>query len=614
MFRLYQPKQPVLKHVLRPLLLFALALALMTSAVQLARAQNQLYIVRQGDSLYGIAIQFGVTVDEIAFVNGITNVSRIEVGQQLTIPGGSGSGGTGGSGNVYTVRQGDTLYSIARQFGVTVDAIQTANGITNISAISVGQQIQIPGNGSSTGGTQAPAPQTSAYTVQAGDTLYSIAQRFDTSTQQLILLNNLENPSALSVGQQIAVPGSGGGNAGGDGTYTVQPGDTLFEIGRRFGTDVLVLQQLNDLTNIDAITVGQVLRVPGSGDADGDGVPDFRDRCPNQGGSATPPPAEGEAPPPADGEQPAPETGTAPASSGQVDEDGCPTDGTAPTPEPASDVDNDGVDDESDLCPNLFSTGGGTDGSGCPNGPSNDSDGDGQVDSQDQCPVLAATEGGPDGSGCPNGPNNDTDADGVLDNIDQCPNESGAAIGFDGRPGCPAENLDRDGDGVNNDVDACPDSFAEGGGPNGDGCPEQTEVVDTDGDGVADGADACPTEFAEGGGPNGDGCPAPAPQTDKDNDGTVDANDQCPYLHAANGGLNGTGCPNGPENDTDEDGASDSTDRCPNIAAAAGGIDGCPNGPDGDEDGDGWRDDVDQCPNDAGVVGPVGKPGCPAQG
>lgn len=608
MFRLYQPEQPTLKRIMRPVALVLISIVLLVSAVQTVRAQNQVYIVRQGDSLYGIAVEFGVTVDEIAFTNGITNLDRIEVGQRLTIPSGGQQAQSGSTANVYTVRQGDTLYSIARQFGTTVDAIQAANNISNISAISVGQQLNLPGGTSDSG--QGSGAISSTYTVQAGDTLYSIAQRFDTTIQALSQLNGIDNPALLSVGQQIRVPGASGGSSGGDGTYTVQAGDTLFEIGQRFGTDVLVLQQLNDLADIDAISVGQVLRVPGSSDSDGDGVPDFRDRCPDQGGSSSgEAPAEGEA-------TPTPESESAPAQSGGVDEDGCPTDGSAaPTAPPteASDVDNDGVADESDQCPNLFSTNGGTDGSGCPNGPDNDTDGDGQTDSVDRCPALGAPEGGAvDESGCVSGTDNDTDGDGVPDTFDQCPTTAGAAIGFDGRPGCAAENPDRDGDSIANETDACPDSFAENGGPNGDGCPG---AVDTDGDGIEDNVDACPTEFAENGGPNGDGCPAPpAPVTDRDNDGTPDGTDQCPNLHAANGGLNGTGCPNGPENDTDGDGASDSTDLCPNIQAAAGGANGCPNGPDNDTDGDGWRDDVDQCPETVGLVGPVGKPGCPPEG
>jgi LysM repeat protein len=101
----------------------------------------------------------------------------------------------------YTVQPGDTLYSIARRYGTTVDAIAQANGILNPSYIYVGQVLCIPSG-------YAPPPVTGGYyTVQPGDTLYSIALRYGTSVWAIAAANNLPNPNYIYTGQKLLIPG-----------------------------------------------------------------------------------------------------------------------------------------------------------------------------------------------------------------------------------------------------------------------------------------------------------------------------------------------------------------------------------------------------------------------
>ena len=99
--------------------------------------------------------------------------------------------------NVYTVQSGDTLYSIARRFNTTVDEIKRLNNLTS-DILSIGQQLIIPTTSSSGSGNQI-------YTVQSGDTLYSIARRFNTTVSDIIRLNNLTS-DILSIGQQLIIP------------------------------------------------------------------------------------------------------------------------------------------------------------------------------------------------------------------------------------------------------------------------------------------------------------------------------------------------------------------------------------------------------------------------
>lgn len=98
------------------------------------------YTVKKGDTLYGISNQFGVSVTELAELNGIKG-SNLQIGMELTIP--SKSGTNPNNMFMYTVKSGDTLYSIARSNNVTVDAIKRANNLTS-NLLNIGQKLIIP--------------------------------------------------------------------------------------------------------------------------------------------------------------------------------------------------------------------------------------------------------------------------------------------------------------------------------------------------------------------------------------------------------------------------------------------------------------------------------------
>ena len=106
------------------------------------------HVVQPGDTLFSIARRYGVSMDAIALANGIANPNRIYVGQRLLIP----TGGTP-SGTVHVVQPGETLISIALRYGVDMWALARANRITDLNRIYVGQRLVIPGAG------PAPSPQ-----------------------------------------------------------------------------------------------------------------------------------------------------------------------------------------------------------------------------------------------------------------------------------------------------------------------------------------------------------------------------------------------------------------------------------------------------------------------
>lgn len=118
--------------------------------------------------------------------------------------------------------------------------------------------------------TAVPIWAQTSYTVQPGDTLSAIARRFNSSVAAIAQANNIVNPNLIYVGQQLIIPGGGGAPAPAPqpvpqpaGVYVVKPGDTLSRIAVMHGVTVSALAVANGLTNLNLIYVGQVLLIPG---------------------------------------------------------------------------------------------------------------------------------------------------------------------------------------------------------------------------------------------------------------------------------------------------------------------------------------------------------------
>jgi len=156
----------------------------------------------------------------------------------------------------YTVQWGDTLFSLAQRFNTTVEAIVSLNNLQDASYIRVGQVLKIAG-------TPAPIPGPGLeYIVQAGDTLYSIARRYNTTVEAIQRANGIVNPWYIHVGQKLVIPQDSSATPPGGSTYVVQPGDTLYSIAARFGKNVWDIIVANNLSDPYWILVGQVLTIP----------------------------------------------------------------------------------------------------------------------------------------------------------------------------------------------------------------------------------------------------------------------------------------------------------------------------------------------------------------
>lgn len=161
------------------------------------------YTIKPGDTLYRLAIQFNTTVPAITAANPGINPFLLRIGQQLCIPAPGAPVCPGG--NTYVIRPGDTFYAIARFFGISLYDLLEANPSVDPNRLFVGQVICIP---LATPPVTCPLG-IFPYVVQRGDTFYSIAARFGVTVQALQLANRGINPNALLVGQKLCIPRTG---------------------------------------------------------------------------------------------------------------------------------------------------------------------------------------------------------------------------------------------------------------------------------------------------------------------------------------------------------------------------------------------------------------------
>jgi len=226
---------------------------------------NQEYIVKKGDTLWGISNQYGVSVTELAELNKV-NADNLSVGMTLLIP--IKEGNNPDNLFMYTVKNGDTLYSIAKVYGTTVNAIKNLNYLKTDS-LKLGQVIRIPEK--YTKEEDYYLPVFSNYVVKKGDTLFSIANKFNLSIETIIQDNALKN-NVLSLGQNLKIRNN---NIvveecfGEDSSitlndyvdYVVKRGDSLYSIAKKYGVSVSDLISSNNLSN-NNLNIGQKLKIP----------------------------------------------------------------------------------------------------------------------------------------------------------------------------------------------------------------------------------------------------------------------------------------------------------------------------------------------------------------
>lgn len=283
-----------MKKILLSSVALLTGLSIVTNSL-LVKAQTSVHTVQSGEYLYSIARAYGVTVEDLRAWNGLGS-DMVYVGDQLIVDGSAAGNqdtntdneatsstdststtsntGTSNAGT-YVVQPGDVLVNIAARFGVSVENLIAWNGLSS-DWLQVGDVLLVSGDTSasqSLPSTSTPSPSTTGYhTVQAGDTLYDIANTYGVTVEDLRAWNGV-NADWLQIGDVLAV-GPNGSNSytsssvtsntsssvQADGSYTVQAGDTLQGIAIAHGMTLADLMAVNGLTTYD-LQVGTILSV-----------------------------------------------------------------------------------------------------------------------------------------------------------------------------------------------------------------------------------------------------------------------------------------------------------------------------------------------------------------
>lgn len=207
------------------------------------------YVVKKGDSLWSIASKLGVSVNELKTLNNLSS-NNLSIGQLLKVPtknGGNTGNDTTTPENIYTVQKGDSLWAIANKYGTTVDNLKKANNLST-NNLSIGQTLIIPS-------TNVPGQTEITYVVKKGDSLWAIANKYDTTVDKIKSTNNLSS-NTLSIGQTLIIPSTSSFT-----NYTVQKGDSLWVIANKYNTTVDNIKKLNGLTS-NNLSIGQKLLLP----------------------------------------------------------------------------------------------------------------------------------------------------------------------------------------------------------------------------------------------------------------------------------------------------------------------------------------------------------------
>jgi len=302
--------KPAPPSVLRPVPSKTVVTTTVTGPVVEVAGKPQVHVVKSGDTLTSIAKSFGVNVNDLAKDNEIKKGQTLRLGQKIT--------GPASEQKAYVVQTGDTIFAIAKRFNVTAAALADENDLKTGSAIRKGQKLilpdgykdkgpiktttVIPGTPSSLAGAeQTPAPTAAAsrptssapsrparqsaevepepttvsttslsvtgavvsvagprqvHTVKSGDTLTSIARKFDMSVSDLADDNKLDTDKPLKLGTKIKGPATTSK------AYVAQSGDTLSAVAKRFNISVKELAAENNLRSTASVKKGQKLILP----------------------------------------------------------------------------------------------------------------------------------------------------------------------------------------------------------------------------------------------------------------------------------------------------------------------------------------------------------------
>ncbi len=228
------------------------------------------YTITRGDSFRRIAWRFGSSVDELLHINRLSS-DYARPGETILVPVGRiKDRPLPANSRLYTVRSGDSLWSISHKVHVSIGLLRNYNLLHKHSTLHPGQKLIIgPKDGSDFGSSHTAIASATAssgshdgrYTVKPGDTLWGLARRFSTTVDALASANHISRKAALKPGQELSVASTNTKVAaeGHVRRYTVKPGDTLWQLARQFSVKVSDLTARNNIRKDAPLKPGQEL-------------------------------------------------------------------------------------------------------------------------------------------------------------------------------------------------------------------------------------------------------------------------------------------------------------------------------------------------------------------
>jgi LysM repeat protein len=247
--------------------------------------------VRPGDTLSGLAQRYGTDVATLAHRNGVPDADRILAGHSLAVPAGTTARaramaahpagrnwGRQATGLTYQVRPGDTVWDIARRSGTSVRDVLEVNGLRASAVIHPGQVLTLPHGAvrhlrTVTSSTRTPKPgrgRQVVHVVRPGDTVWEVARRYGVPTEAVLAANKLDAAAAIRPGRKLVLPGATPRRRSTTvvertRAHVVRPGETVTTIARRYGVSVTSVLRRNGLRSTSTIHPGRRLLVAGAG-------------------------------------------------------------------------------------------------------------------------------------------------------------------------------------------------------------------------------------------------------------------------------------------------------------------------------------------------------------
>lgn len=261
------------------------------------KGDTEQYTVKRGEGLIGLASRFNVPVATLAAMNDLSTNEQLLVGQRLTIPATKSSTSSSASSSSssssrsstyrgettsYKVKAGDTLIGIANKLGVAHTQVAQINGFSETTQLQRGKTIKLPASSDQV--AIALNNESIKYTVQSGDSLIGLANKFNVTLSDLAAANNMSANSQLLRGSTMTIPGASTGSSRDvpaasrnntktsthttttekPSSYKVTSGDSLIGLAGKFGVSVSDLAAANKMSTNANLQIGQVLSIPNS--------------------------------------------------------------------------------------------------------------------------------------------------------------------------------------------------------------------------------------------------------------------------------------------------------------------------------------------------------------